>query len=86
MTTLAEDKDSWRASGILRRDFRHTHGEPEVPRHRRHRSRNSRKWCRRKVGRAHGPLVHVTRNGGRSAVDVCSTCGKQVNWYWYGWT
>lgn len=30
---ISQDTDSWKASGILRRDFRHTLGEPEVERH-----------------------------------------------------
>lgn len=28
---LSQDDSSWKARGILRRDFRHTHGEPEIP-------------------------------------------------------
>lgn len=27
---ISQDHSSWRARGILRRDFRHTHDEPEV--------------------------------------------------------
>lgn len=27
---LKEDSGSWRARGIIRRDFRHTHGDPEI--------------------------------------------------------
>lgn len=30
---ISQDTDSWKASGVLRRDFRHTLGEPEVERH-----------------------------------------------------
>ena len=30
---LAEDTDSWKAGGIIRRDFRHAHGDPEVNLH-----------------------------------------------------
>lgn len=28
---LKEDPDGWHSSAIRRRDFRHTHGDPEVP-------------------------------------------------------
>lgn len=30
---LKEDQDSWRASAIKRRDFRHTKGDPEISHH-----------------------------------------------------
>ena len=30
---ISEDTDSWKAGGVLRRDFRHTHNGPEVPIH-----------------------------------------------------
>ena len=84
MTTLAEDRDSWKAGGVIRRDFRHTLGEPEVARHRRARGKGMGKWCRRKPGREHGPPVSVTRST-RMTVDVCAACGKHVNWHWLGW-
>lgn len=31
---LAEDDNSWKARNVIRRDFRHTIGDPETPRHR----------------------------------------------------
>src|SRR5688572_6444709 len=37
MATLKEDDDSWAASGIIRRDFRHSHDGPEEMPHRRKR-------------------------------------------------
>lgn len=30
---LKEDHDSWKASGVIKRDFRHTHNGPDVDRH-----------------------------------------------------
>ena len=40
---ISQDTDSWKAGGILRRDFRHTHGEPEVERHRRKKAKPRRR-------------------------------------------
>lgn len=40
---ISEDAGSWRARGIIRRDFRHTHGDPEVPRHRSTRKKSGKK-------------------------------------------
>lgn len=76
---LSHDDSSWKASGIKRRDFRHTHDGPEVPRHQG--KKNRRKWCRGKVGREH-QLVRV-RASRWIDNDVCTECGKQVNWYFF---
>lgn len=81
MTTLAEDSDSWRASGLMLRDFRHTHDGPEVPRHR-SKPKHGKRWCRGKVGRAHN-LVRVIGRYGYD-VDTCTVCGRKVAWHWKG--
>lgn len=77
MTTLAEDHDSWKASGLLRRDFRHTHNGPEVPRHRRRRSKAERKLCR---GKYPHDFALVERS--RAWVETCKLCGKHGGYIW----
>ena len=51
---------SWRASGIIRRDFRHIKDEPEIPRHAGKKSKPKR-WCKGQVGAEHTP-ADVVRN------------------------
>jgi hypothetical protein len=82
VTTLAEDRDSWKAGGIIRRDFRHTHDGPEVPRHRRRRTKAERRGCHGKAGRAHTTVL-VERS--YCSVAVCSRCGKNVEYTWKRW-
>lgn len=53
MATLSEDDSSWRASGIIRRDFRHTKGEPEAPTRAVRGRKNTKRWCKGIVGRKH---------------------------------
>lgn len=77
---ISRDRDSWKAHGILRRDFRHTHDGPdEMP----HRSPSKPKqWCRGKVGRAHVP----GRVPGKFYDhDACVACGKRLAYYWRPW-
>lgn len=40
---LKEDNTNWQASSIQRRDFRHTYGEPEVPKHRKSKKKSKPK-------------------------------------------
>ncbi len=47
---IKEDSDSWRAGGILKRDFKHDHSEPAI---KFHSSKDTRKLCRGKVGIKH---------------------------------
>jgi hypothetical protein len=84
MTTLAEDTSSWKASGVIRRDFRASKDGPEAPRHRRSKKGRPGKWCRRKVGVEHQTYT-VARGTGRWGyyVDICKVCGKHIRW-WHG--
>lgn len=50
---ISQDTESWKASGVLRRDFRHTHDGPEIPRGRHKIGRPRNEWCRGKIGRDH---------------------------------
>ena len=53
MATLSENSDSWAASGIIRRDFRAAKDAPEVPGARNRGRKNTKRWCKGKVGREH---------------------------------
>ena len=86
MATLSEDSDSWKASGIRRRDFRSSKEEPETNRHMGDQKKNTKKWCKGKVGREHD-IVHQVRQRsyGTLHVDVCQRCQKEFKTYWPGW-
>ena len=78
---LSKDDDSWKASGIKRRDFRSAHDAPEVPRRSGpKRKKNTKKWCRGREGKEH-TIVRFEKNKYYS-VDKCSVCGKELKWYW----
>jgi hypothetical protein len=82
MATLKDDDSSWKASGIKRRDFRHTHGGPNTPKGRGKR-KNTKQWCKGKVGTPH-ILQHQQhpKYPKWSHVDLCVECGKEVKYYW----
>lgn len=97
MARISQDDDSWKAGGVKRRDFRHTHEdgheaepEPEIdgwglPKHPTTKSakKNTKKWCKGVVGREHVVVTEV-KNIGRwgYSIIVCSTCGKHVKYLW----
>lgn len=58
---ISQDRHSWKAGGILRRDFRAAHGEPEVPPYRAKRIKHSTAQCRRSTSGVHEPERFVTR-------------------------
>jgi hypothetical protein len=39
---LSKDNTNWNATSIICRDFRHTHGHPEIPKHLKKRGKKSR--------------------------------------------
>jgi len=53
----------------------------------RSKKKNTKKWCKGKVGRSHEGLPHYRRaSWGNSGVElVCSKCGKQLDWWWPCW-
>jgi hypothetical protein len=74
----------WKEESIKRRDFRHVHGEPEVPRSRA--KKDTKRWCKGKIGREHKPSCVARKY---FYVLECSVCGKHIDWYytgsvWYG--
>lgn len=74
---ISQDSSSWKAGGIIRRDFRHSHDGPEVPRYRA--KRQSNKWCRRRAGVQHNFNERFERNHGfyTEVITRCSGCGKE---------
>lgn len=80
MVTLSEDSDSWKASGIKRRDFRSSKEDPEINRHTGNRKKNTKKWCKGKVGKQHIP-VHLKVDLWHH-VTLCQTCSKQLEYFW----
>lgn len=85
MATLSEDGDSWKASGIKRKDFRNTKNGPEVIKPRS--KKNTKRWCRGKVGKEHKIIhqPHPTYGKFGTHVDRCDECGKELKTYWPGW-
>ena len=85
MATLARDRTTYRAGGIRVRDARHVHngpeisGQPAAP-------KNTRQWCRGKIGRAHAPVAGDEKSLGKLGYAFakdwlllyCSTCGKEL--------
>ncbi|HUC87708.1 MAG TPA: hypothetical protein VMR95_00985 [Candidatus Binatia bacterium] len=74
---LKEDKSSWRANAIVKRDFRHDHNDLllSVRSH-----KNTNKWCRGKVGITHSISWHRETGffGGRYKLGKCVNCGKHM--------
>ena len=83
MTTLSEDSDSWKAGGVIRRDFRATKDGPEVPKPGKNKRKNLKRWCRGKEGKEHKWII-IRREFSFGANvflhDKCSECGKETNW------
>jgi hypothetical protein len=81
MATLKEDSSSYRASGVMVRDARHTHNGPSEPAHRS--TKDKRRWCRGKVGIPHKLVVSVElrKYGFPRLSRHCSECGKEFDSY-----
>jgi len=74
---LKENSDNWRASAIIKRDFKHDHADLKNT-YKSH--KNRRKWCRGKVGINHTIkwrkevwLFSININVGQ-----CTSCGKHM--------
>jgi hypothetical protein len=72
---LSKDKTSWKAGGILRRDFRHTRSSPEIEKPRS--SKDTKRWCRGKVGALHvKKWLKSTKYTSEWWDYRCGECGK----------
>jgi hypothetical protein len=75
--TLKEDSYSWRSHALIKRDFKHDHSELPVT-YRSH--KNTRLWCKGKVGVRHHALWHkeVWLFDTTTHVGKCLGCGKHM--------
>ena len=72
-----KDKDSWKARSVKRKDFRHTHGDPEVASKGKSKKKDTKKWCRGKIGVDH-TYEWIDRGNYRFGykIEICSNCGR----------
>lgn len=75
---LKEDTSSWHSSSIIKRDFRHN---PEVASRKPRSKKDTKRWCRGKVG-----VKHVFQLIERAEFKVfawntnkCVNCGKKIS-------
>ena len=93
---LKEDSNSWRASGIKRKDFRNDKSFDGVTGRRK--KKNTKKWCKGKVGKKHDlewrwskwDINFSQRIGKQPSVKeaFCRNCEKIVEAYnknWHDW-
>jgi len=75
--TLKEDSSSWRSRALIKRDFKHDHGELQAI-YRSH--KNTRIWCRGKIGVQHHVLWHEEGwlFDTTMYVGKCLGCGKHM--------
>lgn len=73
---LKEDTDSWRASSIVKRDFKH--GNYKIPEQNLYHSHKDKvRWCKGKVGHEHVLHREVVGHHYRYTKVVCSNCRKE---------
>ncbi len=84
---MAEDKSSWRGRAVHRRNERQT-AVPEI-RPPSGSKKDTKKWCRGKVGVAHKPVCVAYDEHKRTNLRVpewkillCSECKKELDYYW----
>lgn len=72
---LKEESDNWRASALKARDFRHTKAGPEtVAGPKKTHKRDTRTWCKGKVGRSHTVKLR-TNSYSTFTTAYCTSCG-----------
>jgi hypothetical protein len=81
---ISQDSDSWRAGGVIRRDFRATRGDPEIPRiHSRHApgSKPVSSRCSRAPGGVH-EVEHCVAAVWREFEHVTGRTRVCTQWTW----
>lgn len=69
----------WKEGAAKRRDERHTALEVRAPASNK---KDTRKWCRGKVGREH-KLACTDHNSIKGwKILACTECGKHIDYYW----
>jgi len=83
MATLSKNgATSWRARGIVKKDARRTHAGPEVTTAVGPTKKDTKRWCKGKVGREHGFVVAVShREFFPRLIAYCPECGKEFGCY-----
>jgi hypothetical protein len=73
---LKEDDKSYRAGGVIKRDYRHDHSEGILYFHR---HKSTRKWCKGIKGKKHNYEKKVKQFLGSYQINIekCSNCGKE---------
>lgn len=82
MATQKERPDSWKARGLIKRDFQHDHSGPEEMPHRK--KGGNGKWCGKKVGRVCEFTEKVMKWSSqryRAYVMECPVCHKQKGYF-----
>lgn len=85
MARVSRDDDSWKASGVKRRDERQDSSTPEVSR--KGKKKNTRRWCKGVEGRKHDYEIGVgmkryqfdQSQPAKWVIDRCRNCGKEIN-------
>ena len=74
---LKEDRSSWHSHAIKKRDFKHDHSDLPIS-FKSH--KNTKKWCRGKVGLQHSVSWHTEIGffGDNYKVGKCTNCGKHM--------
>lgn len=81
---LSKDKTSWKAGGIIRRDFRNVKGEPEIEKPQN--QRKTKKWCKGKPGVLHIKKWVKTKSANKTYHYKCQECGKIFDiWFKADW-
>jgi hypothetical protein len=71
----------WRERANRRRDERHTAIPDDAPRSKPG-NKNTKKWCKGKVGREHKPIC-IDHNSIKDwKILACTECGKHLDYYW----
>lgn len=82
MARVSQDSDSWKASGVQRRDARQIKDNPQV---KHPGKKDTKRWCKGKVGREHVLLTRSIQLGGSREwgdEDYCKVCSKVVTQRW----
>lgn len=88
MARIGRDSSSWKAGGVLRRDARQVRDNPNV---RHPAKKDTRHWCKGKVGRGHVIASRPIQMGGSrdwGDEDYCRVCSKTLvqRWKPFPWT
>lgn len=93
MARVSKDSSSWKASGVIRRDARHTATATDDSSKKRSSSKDTHRWCKGKVGRSHilatRPWHHLTQNSYNRVhhwdagymETYCTVCGKVLRFF-----